>query len=445
MIYHIYPLGLCNAPKQNNFYSQIQHRINYLYEWIEHIKNLGTTIVYLGPLFESSSHGYDTYDYYHVDRRLGDRESLAKLIHEFHRQGIKVIVDGVFNHVGRDFWAFRDILKNGKYSWYCDWFQGLTFEKRSPFGDSFSYKSWKNHYSLVKLNLNNKYVKEHLFKAVEMWINELGIDGLRLDAADCLKVGFIRDLKKFSKKIKHDFILIGEVVHGDYRKRANEKMLDSITNYQCYHEIYKSFNHKNFSEISHKLNKKFGEHGIYKNLNLYNFVDNHDVNRIGSVLKNKDHIYPLYSLLFTMPGTPSIYYGSEFLITGKKTRYDDYPLRPFLELSKLYKKNSDLVEAIKKFSYIRNHSEALKHGSYKELFVHHQLFAFARFTHKEYIIVIINSSEYTEVMEFIVPHINNAYAIDILNNNERFIIQNHKIKVYPLWKNWTRVLKVVLN
>lgn len=443
MIYHIYPLGLCNAPRYNNFYSNIEHRINYIYEWIPHIKNLGTTIVYLGPLFESFSHGYDTTDYYHVDRRLGDRNSLSNLIEEFHNNGIKVIVDAVFNHVGRDFWAFRDVLKNGRYSWYCDWFQGLTFDKRSPFGDPFTYKTWKNHYSLVKLNLNNKYVKEHLLKAVEMWINELGVDGLRLDAADCLKVGFIRDLKKYSKKLKPNFILLGEVVHGDYKKRVNEKMLDSVTNYQCHHELYNSFNHNDFGIIAHKLNKKFGDHGIYKNLNLYNFLDNHDVNRIGSVLKNKEHIYPLYSLLFAMSGIPSIYYGSEFGIKGKRTRVDDSPLRPFLELKKLYKKNIDLVQAISKFSYIRNHSQSLQYGHYKELYVKHHLFAFARFTNHEYMIIIINSSEYTESIEFIIPHIKNAYVIDVLNNNEKFLIQNHKLKVYPLWKNWGRFLKVI--
>lgn len=444
MIYHIYPLGLCNAPSYNNYRSAVQYRLNYIYDWIPHIKSLGVTTVYIGPLFESFSHGYDTYDYYHVDRRLGDRESLANLINEFHRQDIKVMVDAVFNHVGRDFWAFKDVLQNGAYSWYCDWFQGINFSKRSPFGDFFTYRTWKGHYSLVKLNLNNKYVKEHLFKAVEMWINELGVDGLRLDAADCLKVGFIRSLKKYTSKIKPDFVLLGEVVHGDYKKRANEKMLDSITNYQSYHELYRSFNSNNLWEIAGKLNYKFGENGIYKNLNLYNFADNHDVNRIGSTLYNPDHIYPLYSLLFMMPGTPSIYYGSEFGIKGKRTRYSDSPLRPHLELKKLYKKNSSIVEAIQKFSFIRNNSTAIQYGSYKELYVNNHLLAFARFTQNEYYIIIINSSESTEYVEFHIPYINNAIVIDLLNNNESFNIVNNHLKVYPLWKNWARILKVIL-
>lgn len=442
LIYHIYPLGLCNAPKHNNFYSQVEYRINYLYQWIDHIQSLGVNIVYLGPLFESNSHGYDTSDYYHVDRRLGDRQALKNLVHEFHKRGIKVIFDAVFNHVGRNFWAFRDVMQNGSYSWYCDWFQGLTFTKRSPVGDNFSYRPWKKYYDLVKLNLNNTYVKEHLFKAVEMWIKELGCDGLRLDAADCLKVGFIRDLKNFCKKIDPDFLLIGEIVHGDHRKKVNDKMLHSVTNYQTYHELYKSFNNYNFGEIANSLNPKYGEHGVYKYLNLYNFVDNHDVNRIGTVLKNHDHLYPLYCLLFTMPGTPSIYYGSEFGIRGKKNRYDDYSLRPHLDLNRLYKQNSNLVEAIKRFSFVRKNSHALCVGTYKELYVKNHLFAFARLTSSEYIIVIINSSENTEYIEFSIPHINNAYAIDILNNNEKFLVENGIIKIYPLWKNWARILRL---
>ncbi|RYX99969.1 alpha-amylase, partial [bacterium] len=247
-VYHIYPLGLCDAPKRNNYYAPVEYRLDYIYQWIDHIADLGVNVVYIGPLFESLTHGYDTTDYYHIDRRLGDRQSLARLIRAFHQRGIRVIVDAVFNHVGRDFWAFKDVMKNQQYSWYCDWFQGLTFSKRSPVGDNFNYKTWKKHYSLVKLNLKNAYVKEHLFKAVEMWINELGVDGLRLDAADCLTVAFIQDLKRFTKKIKPDFWLMGEIVHGDYRKKISNKRLDSITNYQCHGEMVQSFNKNNLLE-----------------------------------------------------------------------------------------------------------------------------------------------------------------------------------------------------
>jgi cyclomaltodextrinase len=440
VFYHIYPLGLCGAPANNNFYSPVQHRLEYLYYWMDHLQYLGINAVYIGPLFESESHGYDTVDYYHVDRRLGNRETLRKIIDEFHRRGIRVIVDAVFNHVGRKFWAFRDVLEKGGYSWYCDWFQGLTFTKRSPFGDPFTYKTWKGHYSLVKLNLQNKYVKEHLFKAVEMWITELGIDGIRLDAADCLRVKFIRDLAKFTKKLKPDFWLKGEIVHGDYRKKANEKALDSVTNYQLHKELFSSLNHNNYFEIAHSLKWQFAGNGKYKHLELYNFTDNHDLNRAASILKNQAHLYPLYALLFTMPGIPSLYYGSEWGIKGKKIRGSDAQLRPYIDING-GRKNRDLAEAISRFAKIRNYSGALQYGNYTELYVTRQQLAFARQTGNETVIVVINSSSEPVSMEFNVP-VSYGHLIDMLNNGERFETYNGRTRINIIWPNWARIMVV---
>jgi len=440
VFYHIYPLGLCGAPNHNNFHSPVQPRLEYLYHWMDHIQNLGVNAVYIGPLFESGSHGYDTSDYYHVDRRLGNRETLRKIVDEFHSRGIRVIVDAVFNHVGRKFWAFRDVLEKGRYSWYCDWFQGLTFTKRSPFGDPFTYKTWKGHYGLVKLNLQNKYVREHLFKAVQMWVEELGIDGIRLDAADCLRVKFIRDLAKFCKKLKPDFWLIGEIVHGDYRKKTNEKMLDAVTNYQCHKELFSSLNHKNYFEIAHSFKWQFANEGKYKNLLLYNFVDNHDVNRAASLLKNQAHLYPLYALLFTIPGIPSIYYGSEWGIKGKKTGYSDHQLRPYLEIN-TSGKNQDLAGAIARFAKIRRYSSALRYGNYTELYVNHQQIAFARQTRDETVIVVINSSAAPVSMEFNVP-VQYGHLIDLLNNGERFETYHGRTRIDVIWPNWARIMVV---
>lgn len=441
-IYHIYPLGLCGAPHHNDFRTAVQHRIDYLYHWLDHLQRLGVNVVYLGPLFESSTHGYDTADYYHVDRRLGNRESLARLVSELHRRGIRVIFDAVFNHVGRDFWAFRDVLQKGGYSWYCDWFQDLKFGRRSPKGDPFTYKPWKKHYDLVKLNLNNKYVKEHLFKAVEMWIRELGADGLRLDAADCLKVGFIRELKKYCLKIKPDFWLLGELVHGDYRKRVNEKMLDCVTNYQCFSELTGSFNQHDFSQIARSLKWQSAHGGNYQNISLYSFADNHDVNRAASRIRKSAHLYPLYALMFTMPGIPSVYYGSEFAVKGKRHRHSDLPLRPSLNPGELYRKGDvALAEAIGRFSRIRQYSAALRHGHYTELYVAREQLAFARHTGRELAIVTLNSSERPAAMEFHVPGVANVRLVDLLNPGEYFYIRNYTLRVDPLWPNWVRILQ----
>ncbi|NDJ76693.1 MAG: alpha-amylase, partial [Chloroflexi bacterium] len=166
VFYHIYPLGLCGAPFENDFSSPAVPRLEMLYGWLDHLDYLGVNAVYLGPLFESTSHGYDTVDYYHVDRRLGTNDTLKHLIADLHRRGIRVILDGVFNHVGRDFWAFYDVRQNLQNSPYCDWFAGLRFDARSPNGDPFTYLPWEHHYQLVKLNLDNPAVRAHLLGAV---------------------------------------------------------------------------------------------------------------------------------------------------------------------------------------------------------------------------------------------------------------------------------------
>ncbi len=439
--YHIYPLGFCGAPANNDFGLSPVNRLNKILEWTEHIKSLGVNALYLGPVFESTSHGYDTKDYYWIDRRLGDNESFKELINELHRNGIKIILDGVFNHVGREFWAFKDLLENKNNSSYSNWFAGLNFNTTSPFNDPFSYEGWNGHYNLVKLNLNNHDLKAHLFNAVRTWINEFDIDGLRLDAADCIDMNFLSELSLFTKELKEDFFLIGEVIHGDYRKWVNDKTLDSVTNYECYKGLFSSLNDKNYFEIAYALNRQFGKRGIYKDLPLYNFADNHDVTRILSQLKNKANIYPLYNLLYTMPGIPSIYYGSEAGIEGIKIKESDLPLRPCIELSDIYENNhSEIKQVISKLSGIRKNSGALKNGSYKQIFVDHQQFVFMRESESETMIIALNSSDKPAMVEMKLEEDCTQYE-DILNNGEIFCVENKKINITPLWPNWARILR----
>ena len=353
--YHIYPLGQLGAPKTNIFNDFTDNKLARLADWTEYLSDLGINAVYLGPLFQSTSHGYDTSDYFRVDQRLGDNESLKKLVKDFHDKNIKVVLDGVFNHVGRDFWAFKDVQQNLGNSQYCNWFSGLTFERQSPYNDPFSYDGWNGHYNLVKLNLLNDEVVEHLFAAIKMWIEDFNIDGLRLDVADCLEKSFMRKLHTFTKNRKDDFWLMGEVIHGDYRDWVNEDMLDSVTNYECYKGLYSSHVDNNYFEIAYSFERLFGESGIYKGFQLYNFADNHDVDRVVSRLQDPAHLYPLYFLLFTMPGIPSLYYGSEFGLEGKKENNDDSPLRPAIENPDFMKEfpNHDLRDTIKRLAKIR--------------------------------------------------------------------------------------------
>ena len=150
--YHMYPLGMTGAPRENRE-EEVVHRFEQLIKWLDHVADLGCTAVYIGPLFESTTHGYDTRDYKLVDRRLGDNEDFKQFTARAHELGIRVVVDGVFNHTGREFFAFQDIQKNREGSPYCSWYKGINFWGNNPYNDGFSYEAWRNCFELVNLNL----------------------------------------------------------------------------------------------------------------------------------------------------------------------------------------------------------------------------------------------------------------------------------------------------
>ncbi len=420
MFYHIYPLGLCGAPERNDFSS------SPVDPWIDHIAALNLNAVYLGPVFESSQHGYDTADYYHVDRRLGNVQTLKGVIGAMKARGMHVILDAVFHHVGRDFWAFRDVQINGRASAYADWFYQIDFNQRSPFGDAFSYQGWAGHTSLVKLNLHNPAVRAHLFDAVAMWVREFDIDGLRLDAADSIDHDFLRALAAHCRRLKPDFWLMGEVVHGDYGRWANPSMLDSTTNYEAYKGLYSSHVDRNYFEIAYSLNRQFGAEGIYRDLLLYSFADNHDVNRVASNLTNPAHLYPLYLLLFTMPGIPSIYYGSEWGIKGARTPQDDRMLRPHLMLDPTHFPHPDLAKTIGKLAALRRDLPALRWGTYQQAHVAHEQFAFARRTPEQTVIVAVNAANTPAAIPLGKRH----QLVDVLNQAR---IEDTELRLHPYW------------
>ena len=315
VFYQIYPLGFCGAPHNND--GTAENRISRIFEWIPHIKEIGADSIYFCPVFESDAHGYDTRDYSKIDCRLGTNEDFAELCRSLHENGIRVVLDGVFNHVGRGFWAFKDVQEKRLDSAYKDWFR-IDFGGNSNYNDGFWYDGWEGHYELVKLNLQNDEVVNYLLNCVKGWVEEFGIDGLRLDVAYCLDENFVRRLHDFTKQLKPDFFLVGEMLHGDYNRLVNEHMLDSATNDECYKGIYSSFNSMNMFEIAHSINRQYGSEQwcIYRGKHMFNFADNHDVSRIASILSNESHLMPLYGLLFSMPGIPCVYYGSEWGALG---------------------------------------------------------------------------------------------------------------------------------
>ena len=348
---------------------------------------------------ESGTHGYDTIDYYKLDSRLGTNADFKRVVKECHDNGIKVVLDGVFNHVGRGHIAFMDVLKNRENSSYKEWIAGLNLGGNNWHNDGLSYECWSGAEELVKLNHWCEAVDNHIMNAVGMWIDEFDIDGLRLDAADCIERGFFKRLKSFTEQKKASFWLMGEIIHGDYNIYVNEEMLDAVTNYECWKGIYSSHNDHNYFEINYAMKRQWGQGGLYSGKYLYNFVDNHDVNRIATLLKEKENIYPTYTLLFTMPGIPSIYYGSEWAIEGDKTKGDgDYALRPELDVEKM--SNPDLLEHIKTLSEIRKASTPLKEGIYEEVQVRNETLVFARVKDDEYVIVALNNTKDKKLLSF---------------------------------------------
>lgn len=388
IFYQIYPIGFCGAPTAND--GKTVSRILKLKEWSGYLESLGISSILLNPIFESDNHGYDTRDYKKIDCRLGTNEDFADVCKDLHAHNVRIVLDGVFNHVGRGFWAFKDVQEKKWDSPYKDWFC-INFDGDSCYNDGFWYEGWEGHFELVKLNLANPAVVDYLLECVKGWIDEFDIDGLRLDVAYCLDHNFMKRLRSYCQELKPDFALIGEVLFGDYNQIVNDEMLHSCTNYECYKGIYSSFNSMNMFEIAHSLNRQYGPEQwcIYRGKHLMSFVDNHDVTRIASILTNKNHLPLTYGLLLGMPGVPCIYYGSEWGEEGVKAPNNDYALRPCFEEPK----PNELTEQIKKMIHVRTESNALCHGSYHNVVLTNHQLIFERKTDDERILVAINASD----------------------------------------------------
>ncbi len=407
VFYHIYPLGLTGAPTENT-YSEPVHRLNTLLPWISHIKKIGCNAVYIGPLFESVGHGYETTDYKKLDSRLGTNEDLTNFVKECHTQGIRVILDGVFNHTGRDFFAFQDIKKNRENSPYKDWYCNVNFWGNNEYNDGFSYDNWGGYNLLVKLNQQNPAVKNYICDVIRFWVSEFDIDGIRLDAADVLNFDYMQALRRVANEVKPDFWLMGEVIHGDYNRWVNEGTLHSVTNYHLHKALYSGHNDHNYFEIAHTVKRLYEMGGNRpEGLKLYNFVDNHDVERIYTKLANKSHYTPVHILLYTLPGVPSVYYGSEFGIEGKKEQFSDASLRPALSLSEY---NTAVTEnpctrLLATLGCIRQTTPALSYGDYKELLLTNRQYAFSRNHDGTTVLITVNNDDSDYVMTLPCDHV----------------------------------------
>lgn len=385
VFYQIYPLGFCGAPFENDGVQT--HKIKKVEEWIPHMKKLGINAIYFSPVFESDTHGYNTRDYKKIDVRIGTNQDFKEVCQRLHENGIRVVLDGVFNHVGRGFYQFQDVLKNRENSPYLNWFH-INLGGNSNYNDGLWYEGWEGNYDLVKLNLQNGEVVHHILDAVQYWIDEFDIDGLRLDVAYCLDENFVRTLRSFTTEKKPDFFLLGEMLHGDYNRLMNDSMLHSVTNYECYKGLYSSFNSMNMFEINHSLLRQFGPENwtLYKGKHLLSFVDNHDVTRVASILSNEKHLPLIYAMCFGMPGIPCVYYGSEWGARADKSQGDP-ALRPCFEQPEW----NELSEFISKLAEAKKNSEALNYGSFRSVLLTNRQCIFERASGHERVMVAINA------------------------------------------------------
>ena len=427
VFYQIYPLGFCGAPFEND--GQLEHRILKVEEWIPHIKKLGCNAVYFSPLFESDTHGYNTRDFQKLDCRLGTNEDFKRVVDKLHAEGIKVVLDGVFNHVGRGFFGFQDVLQNREASPYKDWFR-IDFWGNSAYNDGLYYEGWEGNYDLVKLNLRHEPVIQYIFESIDMWIREFDIDGLRLDVAYCLEHDFVRRLRQFVDSKKQDFFMVGEMLHGDYKVLVNDAMLHSATNYECYKGLHSSFNSMNMFEIVHSLMRQFGpeQWTLYKGKHLLSFVDNHDVSRIASVLQNPNHLPLIYALAYGMPGIPCVYYGSEWGVKGDKHNGD-----PSLRLSYEQPEWNELTDFIAVLGEAKKNSKALNYGDFRSVLLTNKQCIFERKTEGERVLVAINADG-----EDFYAHFNAecGRAVDLITGEEHDFGGGSKLPPYSayFWK-----------
>ena len=427
VIYQIYPLGFCGAPAENDGITVT--RIDKVRDWIPHIKEVGCNAIYFSPVFESDKHGYDTRDYRKIDCRLGTNNDFKRVCDELHENGIKVILDGVFNHVGRGFWAFKDVLEKKWDSEYKDWFH-INFDGNSNYNDGFWYEGWEGHFELVKLNLYNPNVVSYLFDCIDYWIDEFEIDGLRLDVAYCLSHDFLKQLRYHCDSKKKDFLLLGELLHGDYNLFVSDDKLNSCTNYECYKGLYSSFNSENMFEITHSLIRQFSSEPwcLYTGKNLMCFVDNHDVTRIASMLTNKKHIPLIYGLLFGMPGIPCIYYGSEWGAEGLKQNGDNTLRACFDEPI-----CNDLTELISRMAEAHKNSRALCHGDFKSVVLTNKQVIFQRQFEDDRVMVAVNIDSEPYVAHF---DAGCGLAVDLISGNQHDFGGGSELPPYSVqyWK-----------
>lgn len=438
VFYHAHTLGLLGAPLSNDLSGPIEPRLADLRKWYDHIAGLGVDTVCLGPVFQSLSHGYDTVDYLTVDRRLGDNELLRQIVKEFHSQGIRVILDGVFHHTSREFFAFRDLCAHERDSRYADWYM-VNWDGESGYEDGFACECWGDVEELPKLNLDNPDVRDHLFDVARYWLGEFVIDGWRLDAAYSIPPGFWWEFRRVCKEARPDCFLLGELMHGDYRTHVAHDLLDSGTNYQGHAAVWRSLNERNYDQLRAISERAWHpEWGIYKDLVLMNFLGNHNVSRILAQLNDSRHVYLALIFLMTAPGIPCLYYGDEIGLRDESRAVmlapdSDWPDREHA-----------IYRVIHRLASIRKSDPSLAFGDFNVLAVSDVTFAYFRRLNEHQAIVALNSDDSPTTLDVPVGASgiqDGAVFLDVLDEERvEFKVRDGVLHLGSVGPMWGRIL-----
>ena len=313
--WQVYPLGFVGAePRSEALKQPVAHRLGQLIPWLDHVVELGASALALGPVFSSETHGYDTTDYYRIDPRLGDDTDFDELITQAHARGLHVLLDGVFNHVGRSFEAFQQVLAEGPQSPAASWFRLTWPESGWVPGIEPGYEDFEGHRHLVALNHASPEVGAYVTDVMKHWLGR-GADGWRLDAAYAVPASFWKPVLAGVRRTYPEAYFLGEYIHGDYAEEVHQSTLDSVTQYELWKALWSSLNDANFYELSSALER---HNGFLNTFVPLTFVGNHDVTRLASRLNNPDHLPLALTVLLTIGGTPCLYYGDEQAFRGIK-------------------------------------------------------------------------------------------------------------------------------
>jgi glycosidase len=311
--WQVYPLGFVGAFPAIEPPHPDEHRLRRLVDWFDHAIALGASGIALGPIFASRTHGYDTIDHYRIDPRLGDDADFDYLVAEARRRGLRILLDGVFNHVGVDFPRYREAPDNEAAA---HWFRGRPGR----------FHTFEGHSELITLNHDNPEVIDYAVDVMAHWLRR-GADGWRLDAAYIVPEKFWAASLPKVRELYPDAWFVGELIHGDYAAVVDAARFDSATQYELWKAIWSSLNDANFFELDWALQR---HNTFLASFAPLTFIGNHDVTRIASGLENSSHLAHALVILLTVGGVPSVYAGDEFGFRGvKEERYGgDDAVRP---------------------------------------------------------------------------------------------------------------------